>query len=114
MILTYCILLQAGLGGIGEFFAGTWPLFFIVLIFYFMILRPQQKKQKEQDDFIDNLQKGDEVVTASGIIGKVNKIDSQIVTLQVDQKTFMRVTKNAISKDMTESIKLNVKTNESV
>ena len=102
MILTYCTYLQAG--GIAEIFASSWPLFMIILIFYFMILRPQQKRQKEQDLFITGMDKGDEVVTASGIIGKVNKIEDQIVTLQVDQKTFIRVTKSAISKDMTASI----------
>lgn len=76
----------------------------IAIVFFFFIIRPQQKKQKEQTNFTDNLEKGMEVVTASGIIGKINKIEDPFVTLQVDTKTFIKFTKNAISKEMTEAI----------
>ncbi len=101
--MTSFILLQAGGGGMAQF--GN--LFFILAIFgvfYFFLIRPQQKKQKEQTNFTDNLEKGMEVVTASGIIGKINKIEDPFVTLQVDTKTFIKFTKNAISKEMTAAI----------
>lgn len=94
------ILLEAGGAGMAN-------LFFIVAIFgvfYFFIIRPQQKKQKEQTSFADSLEKGMEVVTASGIVGKINKIEGPFVYLQVDTKTFIKFTKNAISKEMTEAI----------
>jgi len=97
------ILLQAG-GDIGSILGGMWPLFLIILVFYFFIIRPQTQKQKEQGSFVDSLEKGQEVVTSSGIIGKINKIEEHIITLQVDTKTFIRVTKGAISKEMTESV----------
>lgn len=74
----------------------------ILGVFYFLILRPQNQLKKAQDQFMEDLEKGDEVVTGSGIFGRVNKIDGQIVTLQVDTKTFIRVTKTAISKELTE------------
>jgi len=77
----------------------------IILVFYFFIIRPQQKKQKSQNTFMSDLTKGDEVVTASGIIGKISKIEDNIVSLQIDQKTFLKVLKSAISKDMTDAIK---------
>ncbi len=83
------------------------PLIGIFIVFYFFFIRPQQKKAKSQTNFLANINKGDDVVTASGIIGKINKIEDDIVTLQVDQKTFIRVTKNSISKEMTEATKLN-------
>ena len=83
------------------------PLIAIIFVFYFFFLRPQQKKQKAQTTFLENLNKGDEVSTGSGLIGKINKIEDQIVTLQIDQKTFIRVLKSAISKEMTEAIKSN-------
>lgn len=79
------------------------PLIGIVIVFYFFFIRPQQKKAKEQNSFAENIAKGDDVVTASGIMGKVNKIEGNVVTLQVDQKVFIRVTKNSISKEMTEA-----------
>ncbi len=77
----------------------------IIMVFYFFMIRPQAKKQKEQQQFIDEVEKGDEIVTASGIIGRVNKIEGPVVTLEVSNKTYMRVTKNAISKEMTEALK---------
>jgi len=82
-------------------------LFFASLfaIMYFFFLRPSVKKQKAQEAFSSELAKGQEVVTTSGIIGRVNKIEDGIIQLQIDQKTFMRVVKGAISKEMTENLK---------
>jgi preprotein translocase subunit YajC len=81
-------------------------LFFalIFVVFYFFLIRPQAKKQKEQTKFVDSMQKGDEVVTGSGIIGRINKIEDDIVTLEVGTKVFIRVVKSAISKEMTEMV----------
>jgi preprotein translocase subunit YajC len=79
------------------------PLAMILVVFYFFMIRPQMKRQKEQTSFSDSLEKGKEVVTASGMIGKINKIEGQVVTLEVANNTFIRVTKASISKEMTES-----------
>ncbi len=76
----------------------------ILGVFYFFIIRPQAKKQKSQQKFVDELDSGKNVVTTSGILGKIQKIEENVVTLQVDNKTNIRVTKNAISKEMTEAI----------
>ncbi len=76
----------------------------IIAVFYFFLIRPQSKVRKEQDNFVNDLEKGKEVVTASGIIGRINKIEDNIVTLQVDTKTFIRITKSAISKEMTDAL----------
>ncbi len=85
---------------------GMWPLAAMFGVMWFFFIRPQNKKQKEQQAFLsDNIQKGDEVATSSGIIGKISKIDDNIITLQIDTKTFMRVTKGSISKEMTDAIK---------
>ena len=81
------------------FFAG------IIVVFYFFIIRPQQKKQKNQNAFVNEMAKGDEVVTSSGIVGKISKIEDDFVSLQIDQKTFLKVLKSAISKEMTDAIK---------
>ncbi|MEM9919564.1 MAG: preprotein translocase subunit YajC [Bacteroidota bacterium] len=104
------ILLQAG--GAGDLLSQFGPLILIVAVFYFFFIRPQNQKNKAQKTFVDNLQKGDDVVTASGIFGKVNKIEDDIVTLQVDTKTFIRFTRGAISKDLTEGANAS-STNES-
>jgi len=83
----------------------------IIGVFYFFLVRPQNKIRREQDQFLEDLEKGDEVVTGSGIYGRVNKLDGNIVTLQVDTKTFIRVAKSAISKELTEQA---AKSNEKV
>lgn len=97
------ILLQASTPG-----GGSITMIFYVLVFgimYFFFMRPAQKRRKDQDAFENELVKGKEVVTTSGIIGRVNKIEENIVHLQIDQKTFVRVVKGAISKEMTAQLK---------
>lgn len=85
-------------------FISMWPLLLILVVFYFFIIRPQSKRQKEQTAFISSMQKGDEVVTVSGILGQINKIEDEIITLEIASKTFIRITKNSVSKDMTEAV----------
>jgi preprotein translocase subunit YajC len=103
------IFLQAGGGAIVQML----PLLLIFVVFYFFMIRPQMKRQKDQQSFADALEKGRDVVTASGIIGKINKIDGNIVTLQVSQNVFIRVTKGSISKEMTEAFSSSLTTSES-
>jgi preprotein translocase subunit YajC len=63
-------------------------ILFMVLIFavfYFLLIRPQVKRQKEHKTMVDGLNKGDEVITAGGLIGKITKLTDQYITLQVAQ-----------------------------
>ncbi|MCB0703688.1 MAG: preprotein translocase subunit YajC [Saprospiraceae bacterium] len=85
----------------------TLNLLFIALIFgvfYFFMIRPQNKRQKEQRQFIENLQKGDDIVTAGGIYGKINKIEDNVITMDVGNKTFIRVNRSVVSKEMTDGM----------
>jgi preprotein translocase subunit YajC len=97
------LLLDAG--GIFGALGGSLPLLLIPIVMYFFMIRPQQKRQKEQDAFAKSITPGAEVCTASGIIGKIKKIDGNIVTMEVDHNTFMRMTITSISKEMTDAIK---------
>jgi len=99
MILSF--LLQSSGGGVLGFIFPALMLAF----FYFFFIRPQIKKQKEQTAFSAELKKGDEVVTTSGIIGQINKIDDKVITLELDPKTHIRVVSGAISKEMTDQYK---------
>jgi len=102
MISMTPFLLQAG-----NQQAGYLNILFIALmfgVFWFFIIRPQSKKQKEQRNWLQELDKGDEVVTASGILGKITKLEEDIATLEVGNKVFIRVTRNAISKELTDSV----------
>jgi preprotein translocase subunit YajC len=80
------------------------PLILLVGVMYFFFIRPQAKRQKQQQSFLDQMDKGQEVVTAAGLIGRIVKIEGDIVTLEVDQKTFVRVTRGSVSREMTESL----------
>src|SRR6188474_2705451 len=97
--------LQTGAGGIGT---SLLPLLLMFVVIFFFFIRPQVKKQKEQAKFLESLDKGEEVVTTSGIIGRINKIDGSIVTLAIAEKTFVRITKGSISKEMTDAYRKSV------
>ena len=58
----------------GSGFAQFIPLILIFVIFYFFLIRPQQKKVKEHKVMVQNLKRGDEVITSGGIIGRIEKI----------------------------------------
>ena len=62
------------------------PMIFMVVIFYFLLIRPQQKKAKEHKALLDNLKKGDRVISSGGIIGTIVNIDDQIVNVEIADK----------------------------
>ena len=71
----------------------------IIGVFYFFMIRPQQKKQKEQKKFLEELKKGDEVVTLGGLHATVVSVYETTVTLDVDGKgTKMKFEKSSISR----------------
>ena len=72
------------------------PFALISLVFYFLMIRPQQKKMKEHEEMVSTLQKGEEVITRSGIIGKIHGIADKFITLEVDQNVRIKILKNQI------------------
>ncbi len=72
------------------------PLVVIFVLFFFMIIRPQMKQAKEQRAMIAALQKGDEVVTSGGVVGKVTKVSESFVTVEIAANTEVIVQKQAI------------------
>ena len=79
--------------------AGLINLLFLggfILIFYFLLWRPQSKRRKEHQELMSGLEKGDEVVTAGGIVGLVNKVEDDFVKLQVAPNMEMRIQKSAV------------------
>jgi len=67
-----------------------------VLIFYFLLIRPQNKRRKEHQALVTGLSKGDEIVTAGGIVGLINKVEDEFVKVQVGDNVEMRIQKSAI------------------
>jgi len=74
-------------------------IFFIgfLLIIYFMSIRPQQKKMKELQTMMDELEKGDEVVAAGGIIGRIKEIKGPYVSIEVSENITFKLQKTAIA-----------------
>ena len=73
----------------------------IIGVFYFFMIRPQQTKQKEQKKFLENLKKGDEVVTLGGVHGKVSSVNESTVILDVDGKgTKLTFERSAVSRSV--------------
>lgn len=75
----------------------------IFVVMWFFMIRPQRKQQKELQNFRDSLKKGDKVVTIGGIYGTVSEIKDNVVIMEVDSSVKIRVSKNALVKDFTES-----------
>ena len=74
---------------------------FFIVVFYFFVMRPQKKKQEQQKNFLENLKKGDAVVTIGGLCGKVYSVEEDKVVIEVDDHgrrlTFFR---NAIASEI--------------
>lgn len=87
---------------------GTIQLLFLglmILVFWLFMIRPQAKKAKQQKTFIDNLQKGDKVVTIAGIHGSVNKVnDDNTLSLEINPGSYIKIEKSAISMDWTQQL----------
>jgi preprotein translocase subunit YajC len=72
------------------------PLIVIFVLFFFMIIRPQMKAAKAQREMIAALQKGDEVITSGGIVGKVTKVAESFVSIEIAANTEITVQKQAV------------------
>lgn len=76
----------------------------ILLVMYFFMIRPQSKKAKEQKAFQEGLKKGDKVITAGGIHGKVDKIGDNTITLEVDHNSRITVEKSVVSHEFSKNM----------
>src|SRR5215213_2855186 len=94
-------LLQAPGGGSFQFiFLGL-----MILVFWLFFIRPQAKKAKSQKSFIDNLQKGDKIVTIAGIHGNINKVNEDgTISLEINPGSYIKIEKSAISMEWTNQL----------
>ena len=84
-------------GGTGS---GGWmslvPIVLMIVIFYFLLIRPQQKKEKQRVAMVNSIQKGDRVLTSSGMYGVVQSVNNDIVVLKIGTNTNAEFAKAAI------------------
>ena len=96
---THLSMLAAGAAGGPPPNAGLINLImigFIIVFFYFLIWRPQSKRRKEHVTLMQSLSKGDEVVSAGGIVGQITKIEDEFVKIQLADNVEIRLQKSAI------------------
>ena len=88
---------MGGSGGAKNGLAAFLPLILMFVVFYFLLIWPQQKKAKAHKQVLANLQKGDNVVTSSGIYGTITGITDTVVTLEIAEKVRIKVARNAVA-----------------
>ncbi|MEM0940582.1 MAG: preprotein translocase subunit YajC [Bacteroidota bacterium] len=89
------VLLQVG----GSDFTSFLPIIGMIAIFYFFFIRPQQRKQKETKKYLEEIKKGEMVVTVGGIHGKIVEVSDTTVLLDVDRGTKLLIEKSSLSLD---------------
>lgn len=89
---------QAGgqAGGAQGMIASLLPLILIFVVFYFLLIRPQQKKAKEHRQMLENLKKGDKVITGGGIYGVVESVGNNTVVLKIAENVKVKFGKGYI------------------
>jgi preprotein translocase subunit YajC len=85
-------------GGGNEFLLQLMPILLMFVIFYLLLLRPQQQRAKAHREMVANIRRGDTVVTAGGIIGKVTRVrDEGEIEVEVADNTRVRVVKSTVA-----------------
>ena len=102
-VATVFLMLGTGEGGGGGFqfvFLGL-----MILVFWMFMIRPQAKKAKLQKEFMQNLQKGDKIVTIAGIHGTVNRVnEDNTFMLEINPGSYIKMEKSAVSLEMTTAL----------
>lgn len=88
---------QAAPAGQGNPIMSFLPLVILFVIFYFLLIRPQQKKAKEHKQMVENLSKGDEIVTQGGILGKVTDVSDSYLTCKIADNVEVKVQSHAVA-----------------
>jgi len=97
MFVTPAFAQGAGAGG-SDFLVSLLPFVLIFVVLYFLILRPQQRRMKQQQEMIGSLRRGDTVVTAGGLIGKISKVvDDRELQVEIAEGVRVRISRPSVS-----------------
>ena len=97
MLISNAYAQTAGASGATGGLMSFLPIILMFVVLYFLMIRPQMKRQKEQKAMIDALAKGDEVITAGGLLGKVTKVSDGYITVEVATGTEVVMQKAAVT-----------------
>ena len=87
---------QSPAGGAEGGLLSFLPIIIMFVVLYFLMIRPQMKRAKEQKAMVDALQKGDEVITAGGVLGRITKVSDAYVTVEIAANTEVSVQRSAV------------------
>lgn len=88
---------EAGAKGSGTDFSGIIMIVVLGIAMYLLMIRPQQKKQKEHKKLMENLTKGDEIISSGGILGKIKSVGENFVTVDLGSEQEIKLQRQAIS-----------------
>ena len=97
MLISPAYAQAAGASPQGDLLTTMLPMIAIFVVFYFLLIRPQQKKAKEARAMLSALEKGNEVVTAGGIVGRITRLSDQYVTVEIAPNTEITLQRQAIA-----------------
>jgi preprotein translocase subunit YajC len=88
-----------GAGGGGDFILQLMPIVLMIVIFYFLLFRPQQQRMKAHREMVENIRRGDTVVTQGGLVGRVTRVKDDGVEIEVElaENTRVRVIKSTVA-----------------
>ena len=95
MFIPSALAQSPGLGG-DSGLMGFLPIILMFVLLYFLMIRPQMKRTKEHKQMVEALQKGDEVITAGGVLGKITRVSEGYVSLEIAANTEVSVQKVAV------------------
>lgn len=104
-ISTSVLASATGSSGSAAFFVQILPLLFVFVIFYVLMIRPQQRRMKLHQATIAAVKKGDNVVTAGGVLGKVTKVSDDEVEVEIAQGVKVKIVKSTLSHVLDKSAK---------
>ncbi len=84
---------SGGLGALGSFL----PLILIFVIFYFLLIRPQSKRAKEHKNMLENLKKGDKILTSGGIHGIIEEVEGDTLTVKIAENVKIKLSRSGIA-----------------
>ena len=96
MIISSAFAQSAPAAGGDPGYIGLLPIVLMFVLLYFLMIRPQMKRAKEAKAMVEALQKGDEVITAGGVLGRITKISDGYISLEIAPNTEIAVQKTAV------------------
>jgi preprotein translocase subunit YajC len=102
--MNYILLMASAAGANQSPLPNVIMIVAIIGVFYFFMIRPQTKKAKDQKNFIEKLQKGDRIITQSGIHGKIVETDPAYILVEVDHNVRIKFDRSAISMELSEPL----------